>query len=331
MRAMQLERPDAIEREPLSMVEVPVPKPGPDQLRLRIAACGICHTDLHLVEGEIQPPTLPITPGHQVVGMVEAVGSEVSDWSIGDRAGMPWLYQTCGECEYCKQGQQNLCPKAKFTGFHVDGGFAEHILTDAAFTLRIPKAISEQTAAPLLCAGIIGYRSLKVAGVQPGEKIGLFGFGASAHLAIQVARHWDCEVVVFTRSQGHRELAQDLGATWVGGVDDSSPELLDRAILFAPVGTLVPVCLEKIRPGGTLAINAIYMTPIPEIPYEKIYGERVLRTVANATYQDGEEFLECAEEISIQTSTKTFDLADANQALLELKLSKIDGAGVLLV
>lgn len=331
MRAMRLEQPAVIEKKPLQEVEIPIPEPEPGQLRLRISACGLCHTDLHIIEGEIQPPSYPIIPGHQIVGVVDAIGRGVSDWSIGDRGGLPWLYRSCEECEFCERGEQNICPQAQFTGFSVNGGFTEYVITESDFTLRIPGGMDDVSTAPLLCAGIIGYRSLKVAGVQANETIGLFGFGASAHIAIQIAQHWQCKVVVFTRSAGHRQLARDLGAIWVGGIEDQLPGHLDRAILFAPVGYLVPICLDKLRPGGTLAINAIYLSPIPEMAYEKIYGERVLRSVANATYQDGVEFLRLADQMSIRTTTQTYDLPEANQALQELKTSQINGAGVLVL
>ncbi len=330
MKAMQLTTPDEVDRSPLHSEELEIPAPGPDQLLLRVLACGVCRTDLHTVEGEISPPKLPITPGHQVVAEVEAVGPRVEGWSAGERAGVPWLYAACGICPYCQRGEENLCERGRFTGFHVDGGYAEFMLSEAAYTLRIPHALQADRAAPLLCAGIIGYRSLRKADVNPGERLGLVGFGASAHLAIQVARHWGCEVSVFTRSTGHRELAAELGATWVGGAEDDPPALLDRIILFAPSGALVPAMLKKLRPGGTLAINAIHMSPIPELAYPLIYGERTLRSVANATYQDGVEFLRLAEEIPVRVAVQRYPLAEANQALRDLKHSAIDGAGVLI-
>jgi propanol-preferring alcohol dehydrogenase len=255
----------------------------------------------------------------------------VKDLEVGERVGVPWLYDTCGGCHYCRSGSQNLCPEARFTGFHVNGGYAEYMLAEAEFALRIPEGLSDNQAAPLLCAGIIGYRSLHKADLQPGERLGLVGFGASAHLAIQVARHWDCQVYVFTRSQEHRRHAEELGAAWVGGADDQAPEPLDRAVIFAPAGSLVPKMLPKLRPGGTLAINAIHMSPIPEIPYRLIYGERTLRSVANATYQDGLELLQLAVEIPIQATVQVYDLESANQALADVKHSRINGEAVLQV
>jgi len=239
------------------------------------------------------------------------------------------MYDACGQCRYCQMGNENLCPQARFTGYHVPGGYAEYMLATAQYVLPLPPAISDTQAAPLLCAGIIGYRSLKQADVKPGERLGLVGFGASAHLTIQVARHWDCEVYVFTRAESHRQHARELGARWVGAAGDTPPQQLDRAIIFAPAGALVPQILAKLRPGGTLAINAIHMSPIPEMPYQLIYGERTLRSVANATYQDGVEFLKLAAEIPVQATVSLYPLAQANQALQDLKHSRINGEAVL--
>lgn len=331
MRAMQLNTAQPAEQEPLKPEDLPNPQPGAGQVRLKVSVCGVCHTDLHTVEGDIHPPRMPVVPGHQVVGVVDALGENVTEVKVGERVGVPWLYDTCGKCVFCLRGQQNLCPKARFTGFDVDGGFAEYMLAEADFVLPLPQGISDMQAAPLLCAGIIGYRSLRVAGLQPGERLGLFGFGASAHLAIQVARYWDCEVYAFTRSQEHRRHALELGAAWVGGAENRPPQMLDRAVTFAPVGMLVPLVLEKLRPGGTLAINAIHMSDIPSMPYELIYGERCVCSVANATYQDGVEFLRLAAEIPVQATTSSYELADANRALLDLKHSRINGEAVLRV
>jgi propanol-preferring alcohol dehydrogenase len=281
------------------------------------------------VEGDIHPPKLPIIPGHQVVGVIDALGEGVSDLDLGMRVGIPWFHAACGECFYCISSMENLCPEARFTGFHVNGGFAEFLLAEAQFMLPIPNSVSDEQAAPLLCAGIIGYRSLCKADLQPGERLGLFGFGASAHLAIQVARHWGCEVYVFTRSPKHREHARQLGAAWVGGAEDTPPKFLDRAVIFAPAGEIVPKALEKLRPAGTLAINAIHMSPIPKMPYDLIYGERTVRSVANATYQDGFEFLQLAAEIPIRATTQMYELEQANQALLDVKHSRLNGEAVL--
>ena len=328
--AVRLKRPAPIEEQPLEQVQQDKPQPGPNQIRIQVKACGVCHTDLHTVEGEIVPPRYPLTPGHQIVGIVEDTGEGVERWKVGDRVGVPWLHRACGECLHCRSGDENLCQQAMFTGFHVDGGYAEWALADARFALPLPAALEDHELAPLLCVGIIGYRSLHKSDLQPGERLGLVGFGASAHLAIQVATHWGCEVHVYTRSEGHRRLASELGAAWVGGVHDRQPVQLDRAILFAPVGDLVPIVLKKLRPGGTLAINAIYMSPIPAMDYELIYGERTLCSVANATYQDGVDFMRLADEIPFTVSTRQYALGDANQALLDLKRSRIDGAGVLM-
>ena len=329
MIAMHLETPSPIYDKPLKRVDLPIPIPGAGQIRVKISVCGVCHTDLHICEGDIYPPLMPVIPGHQVVGIVDSIGEGVTHLVIGERVGIPWFYDACGVCEYCQTGNENLCPRALFTGFHVNGGFAEYMLAEASHVLPIPEGLSDDQAAPLLCAGIIGYRSLRKADLCPGERLGLFGFGASAHLTIQVARYWGCEVYVFTRSLAHRNHALELGAAWVGGAEDSPPKFLDRAILFAPVGELVPRALEKIRPGGTLAINAIHMTSIPEIPYHLIYGERTLRSVANATYQDGIEFLKLVIEIPIESTIQMYALEDVNQALLDVKNSSLNGEAVL--
>jgi propanol-preferring alcohol dehydrogenase len=332
MRAMRLSHPRQAEDLPLSLEDLPIPTPAAGQVRLRVNVCGVCHTDLHTVEGDIHPPNLPITPGHQVVGVIDQLGVGVTGgFKLGDRVGVPWLHHACEVCPACQRGEENLCEQASFTGFHVDGGFAEYILAEAKYALPIPEEIPDEQAAPLLCAGIIGYRSLKKADVAPDERVGLFGFGASAHLAIQVARHWGCEVYVFTRSESHRRHAEELGAVWVGGAEDQSPKSLDRAVIFAPAGWIVPLALEKIRPGGTVAINAIHMSDIPQMPYALIYGERTLRSVANATYLDGLEFLKLAAEIPVRASIQTYPLEEANQALIDMKHSRINGEGVLLV
>lgn len=332
MRVMRIHSPGQVESSPLKKEAAAKPQPGPGEALLRVSMCGVCHTDLHIVEGDIHPPSLPVVPGHQVVGTVEALGAgEHGQLKPGDRVGVPWLHHACGVCESCQRGEENLCPQARFTGFDVDGGFGEYLLAKSAFVLSLPENISDEQAAPLLCAGVIGYRSLRKADVSPGERVGLFGFGASAHLAIQVARHWECEVYVFTRSDTHRQHARDLGAVWVGGAEDVTPKLLDRAVIFAPAGWIVPKALEKLRPGGTLAINAIHMSNISEMPYGLIYGERTLRSVANATYQDGVEFLRLVAEIGIESTVTVYDLEEANQALLDMKHSRINGEGVLRV
>ncbi len=329
MKAMRLLKQAPIEESPLQLQDIPLPEPGAGQVRLKISVCGVCHTDLHTVEGDIHPPRLPLTIGHQVVGVVDAVGEGVSGLPLGTRLGVPWFYSACGECEYCQRGEENLCPHAKFTGFHVDGGYAEAMLIEAKYALPIPDSLSDEQAAPLLCAGIIGYRSIRKADIQPGERVGLIGFGASAHLAIQVLRHWGCEVFVFTRSKGHQEHARQLGAAWAGTASDTPPALLDRIVIFAPAGELAVRALELIRPAGTVAINAIHMSDIPSFPYPVIYGERTLRSVANATYQDGVEFLRLAAEISIRSTVNLYPLEEANRALRDMKESRFNGEAVL--
>ena len=306
-----------------------MPKPGPGEVLLRVRACAVCHTDLHLVEGELQPPRLPVTPGHQVVAEVVGAGAGASI-DLGQRVGVPWLGWACGECAFCRRGAENLCPQARFTGFHRDGGFAEFLVADARFTLPLPPSLDDASAAPLLCAGIIGYRSLRRAEVEPGDCIGLVGFGASAHLALPVALSWGCRVLVFTRGEAHRRLALRLGAAWAGGIEDTPPDPLDRAILFAPAGDLVPAILERVRPGGTLAINAIHLSPIPAFSYSLLYGERTVRSVANATRQDGRDFLRLAAEIDLQPTVTSYPLEDVNRALADLRHGGVEAAAVLL-
>jgi len=326
---MVLPAPRPVEESPLSLRDLPTPQPGPGEILLRIRACGVCHTDLHTVEGELALPRLPVVPGHQVVGTVEEVGEGVRTFRSGDRVGVPWLYSSCGTCAFCRRGEENLCENAQFTGLHVDGGYAEYMVARADFAYPIPEHFSDAEAAPLLCAGIIGYRSLRLSEVKPGERLGLFGFGASAHLAIQVARHWGCEVFVFSRSEEHRRLAQDLGAAWTGAPDQEPPASLDRAILFAPAGHLVHNALRALRRGGTLAINAIHMSPIPELPYALLYWERTIRSVANSTRRDAQEFLQVAAEIPVQTTVEEYPLEEANRVLALLKRGQVRGAAVL--
>ena len=329
MRAMLLRAPGPVERDPLEAVELPAPVPGPGEVRLTISACGLCHTDLHEVEGELPPPKLPVIPGHQIVGVVEARGEGARRFAVGERVGVPWLHSTCGGCTACRRGDENLCDGARFTGYHVDGGYATHAVVSEAFAYRLPRGLTDAQAAPLLCAGIIGYRALRLADVKPGERLGLFGFGASAHITIQVARFWGCEVWVFTRTPEHRGLAKALGASWVGGADDKPPGLLDRAISFAPAGGVIPLALAKLRKGGTLALAGIHLDRIPEMPYSLLYGERTLRSVTASTRRDAEALLALAERIPIRTEVEVFPLEEANAALQRLKASRISGAAVL--
>lgn len=329
MQAMLLPDSASIDQSPLALTELPLPEPGHGQIRIRVRVCGVCHTDLHTVEGELTLPKLPVVPGHQIVGVVDALGEGVHRFQVGDRVGVAWLHESCGECEYCQRGDENLCESARFTGLHVDGGYAEYTLAPAEFAYPIPDVFSDAEASPLLCAGIIGYRALRLSQLQPGQRLGLYGFGASAHIAIQIARHWDCEVYVFTRSESHRQLALRLGAIWVGGARDDPGVRLHSSVTFAPVGWIVPEALRVLDRGGTVAINAIHMSPIPEMPYHLIYYERSVRSVANSTRQDAEELLKVAAEIPIQTEVSTFPLGEANQVLQALKASRIDGAAAL--
>jgi propanol-preferring alcohol dehydrogenase len=329
VKALVLHEPGPVEENPLTSVDLPMPEPAADQVRLRVLACGVCHTDLHLVQGEIALPKLPIVPGHQIIGRVDALGADVTQFALGDRVGVPWLYSTCGRCRYCRRGLENLCDDARFTGQHADGGFGQYMVVPARFAYSIPIGFPDDQAAPLLCAGIIGYRSLRLSEIQNGGKLGLYGFGASAHVTIQVARHWDCEVYVFTRSREHQRHALDLGAIWVGQAQDTPPAELDSAITFAPAGWLVPEALRVLRKGGTLAINAIHMSPIPEMPYELIYGERTVRSVTNSTREDAENLLQLAASIPIHTDVELYPLHEANAVLQRLKESKVKGAAVL--
>lgn len=330
MKAMILRQPKPVEENPLAMADLPTPQPSPGQIRLRVQACAVCHTDLHLAEGEIATPKLPVVPGHQVVGRVEALGEGVTRFALGDRVGVPWLFWACGRCEYCRMGQENLCDNAMFTGQHADGGFAEYMVVPDAFAMKLPAGFADEQAAPLLCAGVIGYRSLRLSQIQPGGRLGLYGFGASAHVTIQVAHHWGCQVYVFTRSQEHRRHALELGASWAGQAEQSPPQELDSAITFAPAGWLVPQALKVLRKGGTLAINAIHMSPLPAMPYDLLYGERIVRSVANATRRDAEEFLQLAAEIPIRTEVELLPLVEVNAVLQRLKRAEIRGSAVLI-
>jgi propanol-preferring alcohol dehydrogenase len=332
MKAMILKRFAPIEENPLELADLPIPEPDSEGILLRIKTCGVCHTDLHTVEGELPEVKLPIIPGHQVVGVVERLGKNTSRFKEGDRLGVAWLYSACGECAFCQRENENLCETARFTGYHVNGGYAEYIVVPEKFAYSIPEIFSDEEAAPLLCAGIIGYRALRLSEIKPGQRLGLYGFGASAHVAIQVAVHWGCKVYVFTRSEEHRRLARKLGAVWTGISEDEPPAKLDSSIIFAPAGELVLDALRVLDKGGTLALAGIYMTPIPEMDYVKyLYHERTLRSVASATRQDGEELLRIAAEIPIRTTTQVFPLEEANKVLELLKAGEISGAAVLRV
>ncbi|MDK2865413.1 MAG: alcohol dehydrogenase, propanol-preferring [Thermotogota bacterium] len=329
MKAMVLHAPGPVESRPLSFEEIPIPSLDDDEVLIKIHACGVCHTDLHTVEGEIALPKLPVIPGHQIVGTIVKKGKKVNKRSVGQRVGVTWLNSSCGKCEYCKNGLENLCDNIRFTGLHANGGYAEYTAVKEDYTFLIPEGFGDLEAAPLLCAGIIGYRSLRLSQIKPGQRLGLYGFGASAHIAIQIAKYWKCEVYVFTRSEEHKKHALQLGARWVGNAQDEPPKKLDSAVIFAPAGWIVPYALKALKKGGTLAINAIHMSPIPQMEYRTIYYEKTLRSVANLTRQDAEEFLDLVPRIPVKTDFEAFPLDAANDALLKLKKSLINGAAVL--
>jgi propanol-preferring alcohol dehydrogenase len=324
MHAMVLEAP----RQPLREKDLPIPRPGPGQLLLRVHACAVCRTDLHVVDGELPAPKLPLIPGHQIVGtVVEAAPG--SPFTAGDRVGVPWLGATCGRCRYCLSGRENLCDQARFTGYQIDGGYAEHCVADERFCFRLPAGYPDLAAAPLLCAGLIGYRCLRMAG--DAERLGLYGFGAAAHIVIQVARAQGRRIYAFTRAgdTAAQTFARSLGADWVGDSDRPPPEPLDAAILFAPVGALVPAALRAVAKGGTVVCGGIHMSDIPSFPYEILWGERVVRSVANLTRQDGEEFLALAPKVPVHTEVTAFPLERANEALSDLREGRLTGAAVL--
>lgn len=326
---MVLRKPALSEQSPLRLADLPDPTPGPAEVRVRIHCCGLCHTDLHTVEGDLSLPKLPVVPGHQIVGAIDAVGANVQKLKVGDRVGIPWLYSTDGTCPYCHHQMENLCERAQFTGYHVNGGYAELCVVREEFAHPLPAVFSDENAAPFLCAGVIGYRSYRLSGAVRGDRLGLYGFGASAHLVLQLARHQGCEVYVFTRGSAHRELAEKLGAVWVGSAEHKPPQPLDNSIIFAPAGALVPLALGHLRKAGTLTLAGITMTQIPPLDYDLLYHERVLRSVANSTRADCREFLALAAEIPVQTSIQVYPLEDANRALADLKHSRLEAAGVL--
>jgi alcohol dehydrogenase, propanol-preferring len=303
--------------------------PGPGQVAIRIGACGVCRTDLHIVDGELDRPKLPLIPGHEIVGTVAQLGTGVGSLKPGDRVGVPWLGWTCGLCAYCRSGRENLCDAARFTGYQIDGGYAERAVADARFCFPIPAGYDDVAAAPLLCAGLIGYRALRLAG--DAERLGLYGFGAAAHIAIQVARHRGQKVFAFTKPGDNtgQEFARGLGAVWAGGSDRLPPEPLDAALIFAPVGALVPAALAATAKGGTVVCAGIHMSEIPSFPYHLLWQERVIRSVANLTRADGEEFLALAPQVPVRTTTQAFPLAEANEALRRLRAGAIEGAAVL--
>lgn len=326
MRAMRLERAgaalifaDRLER----------PAPAPHQVLIRVSACGVCRTDLHIVDGELTEPKLPLIPGHEIVGYVEALGAGVTGLARGDRVGVPWLGFTCGQCAYCRSGRENLCDEARFTGYQIDGGYADYAVADARYCFPLPPGLDDVASAPLLCAGLIGYRALRLAGEA--ERLGLYGFGAAAHIVAQVARHRGQRVFAFTRADDRagQDFARSLGAEWAGGSDAPPPEKLDAALIFAPVGALVPAALAATVKGGTVVCAGIHMSDIPSFAYRLLWEERILRSVANLTRRDGEEFLALAPTVPLRTTTQSFPLAQANEALAALREGRLNGAAVL--
>jgi alcohol dehydrogenase, propanol-preferring len=307
----------------------PTPRPSPDELLIRVRACGVCRTDLHMRDGEISLPKLPVIPGHEIVGVVGEVGANVTRFRTGDRVGVPWLGWTCGECRYCRTGRENLCDRAKFTGYHLDGGYAEYAVADARYAFPLPQGFGDLEAAPLLCAGMIGYRALRLAG--DAERVGFYGFGAAAHIAVQVAHRRHQAVYAFTRpgDREGQEFARSQGAVWAGGSDELPPELLDAALIFAPAGLLVPAALSATAKGGTVVCAGIHMSDIPTFRYELLWGERVVRSVANLTRKDGEKFLAIAQEAGVRTQTTAFSLEEADEALAALREGRLEGAAVL--
>ena len=327
MRAMVLDAAG----EPLRAAKIGRPRAGPGQVLVGVRACGVCRTDLHVVDGELSEPKLPLVPGHQIAGVVEAVGDGVLDVAPGDRVGVPWLGWTCGECRYCLAGRENLCDRARFTGYQLDGGFAEHAVADARFAFPLPAGYPDLQVAPLLCAGLIGYRSLRLAG--DAERLGLYGFGAAAHIVIQVARWQGRRVFAFTKAddEAAQRFARELGAEWAGDALGPAPEELDAAILFAPVGELVPAALGVVAKGGTVVCAGIHMSDLPSFPYALLWGERCVRSVANLTRRDGEEFLALAPRVPVRTEVEAYPLEQANEVLERLRAGRVRGAAVLVV
>jgi propanol-preferring alcohol dehydrogenase len=336
MKAWTLDQPAPLKTRPLVLNEVPLPRPAEDEVLISVQACGICRTDLHVVEGELPVRRSPLIPGHQIVGRITSLGSRIENFAISDRVGVAWLNRTCGICEFCRTARENLCERAKFTGWSVNGGYAEYAIAPAAFTYRLPESFDDTQAAPLLCAGIIGYRCLRLTGIGKddwrGARLGLYGFGAAGHISIQLARSRGAEVYVCTRDrERHQALAHELGATWVGDTTDQPPVKLDGSIIFAPAGELIPVALKAVRKGGTVVLGGIHMSPIPAFDYSLIYGERMVRSVANNTREDGREFLAEAARVPVRTHVQIFSFAEVNEALIALKNDAIRGAGVLLM
>jgi propanol-preferring alcohol dehydrogenase len=330
MKAMVLGAFRPAAEGPLEMRDVPVPSVGPEDILIKVRCCGVCHTDLHAVEGDLPGAKLPLIPGHEVIGIVERVGERAARFKVGDRAGAAWLRSTCGFCRFCTSGRENLCESARFNGYHHDGGYAEYMVLPEKYAYAVPERFADEEAAPLMCAGIVGYRALAQSGIEPGGTLGLYGFGASAHIALQIAKHRGAKVFVFSRGAEHRALAKDLGADWTGTTADTPPAKLTNAIIFAPVGSLYLDALRAMDRGGTVASAGIHMSPVPEMDYDKyLCHERRMVSVANATRKDGEELLKIAADIPVKTTVKTFPLEAANDVLRLLKAGKINGAAVL--
>ena len=331
MRAWVLDQPAPVDSRPLHLLEMPAPEPGAGEVRVRVRANALCRTDLHVVEGDLPPHRRPVIPGHQIAGVVDALGPGATRFRVGDRVGVPWLHATCGRCRFCGRGQENLCEAATFTGWDADGGYAALAVAPEAFVYPLPEGFADEQAAPLLCAGIIGYRALTLAGLSRGGRLGLYGFGGSAHVTIQVARARGLDVAVMTRDVRHQRLAADLGAVWTGSTRDRPPFLLDAAIIFAPAGEIVPAALEAVNKGGTVVCAGIHMSAIPTFAYALLYGERVVRTVANNTRADGAAFLREAAAIPVRTHTVRFSFDEAQDALIALKHDGFEGAGVVIM
>ena len=327
MRVMIFEKPG----KDLSLREMDLPEPGAEQVLLRVHACAVCRTDLHVIDGELSDPKIPLIPGHEIVGTVATVGAGVTRFKVGDRLGVPWLGWTCGECSFCREGQENLCDRAKFTGYTLDGGYAEYAVADQRFCFPIPEEYSDIEAAPLLCAGLIGYRTLVKAG--NGSRLGIYGFGAAAHIVAQVANYQKREIYAFTRpgDSEAQQFALSLGAVWAGSSDELPPVKLDAAIIFAPVGALITQALKTVRKGGTVVSGGIHMSDIPSFPYALLWEERSICSVANLTRRDGAEFMQLAPKVPVRTQVETFALAEANEALQRLRSGRIHGAAVLVV
>ena len=331
MKAIVLEKQQYLEKNPLRFKDVPTPEPKDDEIRININICGACRTDLHIVEGELPAHKMPVIIGHQIVGRVDKLGKSVSKWKLGDRVGVPWLYKTCGKCKYCKSGKENLCDNAMFTGYDANGGFAQYTVISQDFAYQLPENYSDLEVAPLLCAGVIGYQAFQATGLKNEGRLGLFGFGSSAHIIIQVAIHLGLEVYVVSRTQKELDLAKNLGAKWVGHINDDMETVLDAGIVFAPSGELLIQSLEKLDKGGRIVSAGIYTTPLPGFDYSLIYPEKCLTSIAHTTRQNVSSFLKVASEFKIKTQINKYELKDAQLALLNIKNSKISGSTVLII